>query len=101
MTSAIKNDDRTEVLRHWAAMPGCVEAMQVAVYVMIGGGMLGNFAATQPAQFYIDTRCGRLRYPKRTIYRAVRDLVLIAKAAGLDPNKLPQMPRFPNMGGAF
>jgi len=69
-------------------------ALQVAVYVMCGGGMLGAMAAEQPADFYIDSRCGRLPYPRREIMQAVECLATLAKAAGKDPHRLPQAPHF-------
>lgn len=75
-----------------------IPMMQVAVFVMCGGGHLGRFAAEQPEKFYIDDRVTRLPYPKREIYQAVETLKTIAIANGLDHNKMPEMPRFHNMG---
>ena len=69
-------------------------ALQVAVYVMCGGGLLGRFAAEQPADFYIDDRCGKLPYPKRAIYQTVCVLEALAKAAGKDPRNLGPRPHF-------
>jgi len=37
-----------------------IPSMQVAVYVMCGGGFLGRFAAEKPMDFYIDDRVGCL-----------------------------------------
>lgn len=71
-----------------------IRALQVAVYVMCGGGMIGKFAAEQPADFYIDQRVGRLNYPTRKIYQAVTVLRACAVAAGLDPRRMPPMPDF-------
>ena len=71
---------------------------QVAVYTMCGGGFLGAFAAEQPSDFYIDARVGRLPYPKKEIYQAVKTLATIAKANGLNPAKMPRMPVFHNSG---
>lgn len=75
-----------------------VTPMQVAVYVMCGGGFLGRMAAEQPAYFYIDDRVGRLPYRKNEIEQAVKALAVIAEANGLDPHHLPEMPRFHNCG---
>lgn len=66
----------------------------VAVYVMCGGGMLGKFAAEQPADFYIDMRVGRLNYAARDIHQAVTVLHACAVAAGLNPHDMPAMPDF-------
>jgi len=72
--------------------------LQVAVYTMIGGGLLGRMAAEQPADFYIDSRVGKLPYPKRDILQAVAVLAIIAEANGLDPHNLPKLPPFHNLG---
>lgn len=85
-----------ECAAHWATQAGVIQSMQVALYVMCGGGLLGKSAAEQPGSFYIDERCGRLPYGRRAVKGAVRQLVALAKASGLDPNNLPPMPRFPN-----
>lgn len=74
-----------------------IGAMQVAVYVMAGGGFLGRAAAEQPADFYIDSRVTRRPYPVADICRAVEVLATIAKANGLDPHNLPEMPRLHNL----
>lgn len=75
-----------------------IPAMQVAVYVMCGGGFLGRMAAEQPADFYVDARCGKLPFKVREIEQAVQVLVIAAGAHGLDPHNMPAMPRFHNMG---
>lgn len=75
-----------------------VANQQILVFAMCGGGMLGRFATEQPADFYIDDRVGKLPYPKREIIQAVRVLVAIAEVEGLDPHKLPTMPRIHNSG---
>lgn len=76
------------------ATPEGVGHLQVAVYVMCGGGFLGRSAAEQPAEFYIDTRCSRLPYPRRDIMQMVATLVEVATLAGMDPKRLPEMPDF-------
>lgn len=72
--------------------------LQTAVYVMAGGGFLGQSAACQPASFYIDARCGKLPYPKRAILQAVQALVIEAGVLGVDPNNLPPIARWHNCG---
>ena len=78
-----------------------IERAQVAVYVMVGGGIIGRFAAESPAEFYVDdratTRYPKGRYPKGQVVRAVKYLVALAEASGLDPKNMP-MPRFHNLG---
>lgn len=75
-----------------------IPPMQVAVYVMCGGGFLGRFAAERPVDFYIDDRVGGLPYKREEIYQAVLTLKNLAVANGLNPNHLPAMPDFHNMG---
>lgn len=81
---------------YWGAET--IPTMQVAVYMMCGGGFLGKMAAEQPADFYIDSRCGKLPYGRREIMQAVQVLAIAAGANGLDPHHMPEMPRFHNMG---
>ena len=71
-----------------------IGTLQVAVYVMCGGGFLGRFAAEQPADFYIDDRCGRLPYRRKEVMQAVGVLAACAQDRGLDPHHLPAMPDF-------
>jgi hypothetical protein len=59
-----------------------LQALQVAVYVMCGGGLLGSFAARDPWHFYIDARVGRLPYSRRDIKRAVAKLAQLAEEDG-------------------
>jgi hypothetical protein len=72
--------------------------MQVAVYVMCGGGFLGRFAAERPMDFYIDDRVGCLPYSREEIYQAIETLKTITAANGIDPHRLPALPGFHNMG---
>lgn len=65
---------------------------QIAVYVMVGGGMLGSSAALRPASFYIDTRVSRLPYSKRKIMDAVHSLAQLARALNYNPDDLPPLP---------
>jgi len=80
------------------AKPERIAALQVALFVACGGGMLGHFAAEQPADFYIDGRVCRLPYGKREIQQAVNVLAILAAKAGLDPHHMPAMPTFHNAG---
>ena len=75
-----------------------IAALQVAVYVMCGGGQLGLIAAERPADFYIDQRVGRLPYGKKAIEQAVDCLIVLAEAAGMNPKQLKEMPRFHSCG---
>jgi len=75
-----------------------IGTLQTVVKIMCGGGYLGNFAAEQPADFYIDDRVGRLPYRRKEITQAVAVLVTTAKARGLDPHNLPSPPDFHNCG---
>lgn len=75
-----------------------IRAHQVAVYVMCGGGFIGQFAAERPADFYIDARVGGLPYARRKIAQAVDTLATLARCAGLDPHRLPPSPAFHNCG---
>jgi len=78
--------------------PEMIGVHQIAVYVMCGGGLLGHFAAEQPADFYIDDRVSRLPYRRSEIYRAVDTLAKIAQARGLNPHGLPPMPLLHSFG---
>lgn len=70
-----------------------LQAQQMFVFTMCGGGLLGRSAAEQPDEFYIDSRVGRLPYPKKEILQAVKVLAILAKVMGLH-KKLPQLPFF-------
>jgi hypothetical protein len=71
--------------------------MQTALYVMVGGGLLGRSAAEQPLKFYIDPRVSKRPYGKNDIMKAVKHLITEAKRHGMDPNNLPAIPNFHNM----
>jgi hypothetical protein len=75
-----------------------LETLQVAVFVAAGGGMLGRFLAEQPGHGYIDTRVGKLPYPKRDIMKMVNCLKIMAEVQGLNSNLLPSVPLFHNCG---
>lgn len=74
-----------------------VPHMQVAVYVMCGGGFLGRMAAEQPADFYIDARAAG-KFKNAEIMQAVQCLIIAAGVYGMNPHEMPPMPRFHNMG---
>jgi len=93
--NTIDQEKIKEIAKRWK---DSIQAHQVAVYVMCGGGFLGRFAAEQPADFYIDDRVGRLPYENAEICQAVETLSTIAKENGLDPHNLPPMPNFHNSG---
>jgi hypothetical protein len=77
------------------------QLMQVAIYVMCGGGFLGRSFAEQPAGAYIDSSVGKRPYSVKKIEAARKALVEEVVKEGLDPNDLPVTPNFTNMGGAF
>lgn len=75
-----------------------IRDLQIVVYVMVGGGLLGRSAAEQPKGFYIDARIPKRPYPYKAVYQAVRVLARLAEINGMDPNKLPEMSNFPGCG---
>jgi len=92
-----------ELLRERGQSPAeltAVERQQAVVYARIGPdfGFLPRFATQQPADFYIDDRCGRTLYPRRAVYAAVEKLRDLAEQAGIDPHKVPSVPDFHNCG---
>jgi hypothetical protein len=89
----VKNGERTTVvdLNECNVTMDDLRRVQLAVYVMCGGGILGLFAAQQPKYFYIDQRVGKLPYRRRDIYNAVELLKAMADVLGLDPNDLPKV----------
>jgi hypothetical protein len=74
-----------------------LKSLQIEVYVMCGGGLLGDFAMTQPADFYIGARIGKLPYRKRDIIQAVEVLKGMAIKLGKNPHDLPR----PNIVSAW
>ena len=73
---------------------------QAKVFTMFGPqfGFVTNFAVTQPADFYFDSRTGSAKFPKREILKEVAKLVTMATEAGLDPHRLSGLPFFHNCG---
>ena len=60
--------------------------LQVALYVLCGEGLLGQFAAKSPAEFYIDSRVKISR--KKEIYEKVEVLKIVAEELKLNPYSL-------------
>ena len=75
-----------------------VRRLQIVVFLMCGGGLLGHLATTQPADFYIDARAGKLPYKKREIEQAVSVLTGFAEKQGLNPHELTFDAHFHNCG---
>jgi len=105
MTPAIAVDS-AQVKQIVAAMPDSeqgevLRSLQVAAFVAIGGGFLGQSLAERPASFYLDTRCGRLPLGRRALAAIRKTLIATAEAQGLNPNNLPKMPRLLTCGGVF
>jgi len=71
------------------------QALQIAAYVMTGGGFLGKLYAEQPGYAYLDSRVGRLPYSKTEIENVRQVLVAACHALGFDPNNAPAMPHLP------
>ena len=71
------------------------KALQVAVYVMAGGGMIGRMYAEQPADAYTDTRAGRRPYRTDELESARQCMIASCHALGLDPHNVPPMTNFP------
>lgn len=90
----IKTGSREDARRYKKWLPQA----QVAIYVMVGGGIIGRMFAEQPADAYIDIRVGKRPYKYKEIAAARKILVAMAEKAGLDPHKLPAMPNFGNLG---
>lgn len=77
-----------------------VQRQQAVIYGMIGPGFmfLPSFATQQPADFYIDDRCGRALYRRKSIYVAVETLLALAESHGMNAHALPAAPNFHNCG---
>jgi len=75
-----------------------MQALRIAIYTMIGGGMLGNFAVNQPKDFYIDSRVSKRPYKLRDIYQAVAVLAVYVNVLKLTTDTMPRLPHFHNCG---
>lgn len=73
-----------------------INDLQLVVFVMCGGGYIGNFAACQPAEFYIDDRGARRPYPLKKISIAVKYLKKRAEQYRFDVYDMPKMSSFHN-----
>lgn len=77
----LKANGREQVLRELAQL-------QLAVYVMCDGGLLGRFAAQQPGDFYIDSRVGRLPYSQTKIMQVIAVMNIYCEVLGLNPRNV-------------
>jgi hypothetical protein len=75
-----------------------MQALRVAIYTMIGGGFIGNFAVNQPGDFYIDSRVSKRPYKQRDIYQAVAVLAVYFKVLKYTHANVPRLPHFHNCG---
>lgn len=74
---------------------------QIAIYVMVGGGLIGRSFAEQPYGAYVDSRTSKRPYAMREIEQMQKLLVLMAEVAGCDPQAVgyrgkPSLPLMPN-----
>lgn len=75
-----------------------VPPAQVAIYVLTGGGLVGRSYAHNPKTAYMDIRLGKRPYSRKQIEAARQTLVALAEKARMDPDSLPDMPDFGNLG---
>lgn len=75
-----------------------IQRQQALIYAFIGPGFmfLPGMATRQPADFYIDDRCGTPKAGRRVVLAAVEHLVRLCKEANVDPRKVPEAPNFHN-----
>jgi hypothetical protein len=78
-----------------------VGASQVGLYVMVGGGMIGRSHAEQPQGAYVDGRASARPYRMSDIEVALEAFIIEVEEAGMDPNNVPMILPFGNMGGVF
>lgn len=71
-----------------ARMMGQLQLLQHTVFIMIGGGMLGESAQRSPKGFYIDDRVTKRPYSLTAIRNAVTTLRIYAEVMGFDPTNL-------------
>ena len=69
--------------------------LQIAAYVMAGGGFIGEMAAEQPWGFYIDTRVGKRPYSTTKICNMVGCVKVFAETLGFNSTTIPKMKSFP------
>jgi len=93
-TDTLNSSTRAGATWHREITIAKFQAMQVAVYVMVGGGLIGRMYAEQPADAYIDTRAGRRPYRLDQIEAVRQCLIASCRALGLDPHHV-SMPDFP------
>jgi len=81
-----------------AAALRLIPGTQIALYIMVGGGMAGKSYAENPLDAYRNTRAGRAPYSVKDVEAMRGALVALAEAAGLDPHHLPPMQDFYGAG---
>jgi len=79
---------------HRDMTPAKFQALQVAAYVMAGGGMIGQMYAQQPADAYTDIRAGKRPYRADEVETVRQVLIAGCHALGLNPHDVP-MPALP------
>jgi len=82
---------------HRDMTPEKFQSLQVAVYVMAGGGLIGRMYAEQPADAYLDVRAGRRPYNEGEIETVRQVLLAGCHTLGLDPHNL----RMPELYGCW
>jgi hypothetical protein len=72
-----------------------MEHLQTALYVMCGGGWLGEVCAKQSEAFYSDSRNGKLPYPSKEVAQALSVFKIYLRVLGVVP---PRRTVFHNSG---
>ena len=85
-----------EKKRARALIPGT----QLALYVMVGGGLIGRFYAEQPEYAYRDTRAGRAPFKTKEVEAMRGALLGLADVCGMDGRDMPRMADF-HAAGVF
>ena len=81
-----------------AENPQRMATLEGVIHTMIGGGYLASYAMSRPKDFeYIDSRMGRLPYPKAAICQAVSILALARQYAGI-PEPYDLSVKIPDLG---
>ena len=75
-----------------------IGTLQVAIFVAVGGGLIGSMFAHNPKHAYIDLRAGWTPCNRNDIEKMRLTLMAMAEVKGLDPRRLPPMPEFHNCG---
>lgn len=72
--------------------------LQIAIYVMCGGGLLGKLAVEDPWNFYLDDRTAKLPYKRAEILQSIEVLKVYAKVLEEDINTMPPVSQFHSCG---